>query len=128
MAVIEGWKFPVEVDEKNGKIKTVEDNECIKQDIKIIMGTQYSERKVVPEFGTDIRRFVFDVVDPPFIDDLKKEITDSINQWEEHIDDLNVNVRANSGPICRVDVNVDYITDLEPTQERVSRRVDQNEE
>ena len=74
MAVIEGWKFPVEVDEKNGKIKTVEDNECIKQDIKIIMGTQYSERKVVPEFGTDIRRFVFDVVDPPFIDDLKKKL------------------------------------------------------
>ena len=128
MAVIKGWKFPIQINESNGRIQTVEDNECIKQSVKMILSTQLYERKIVPTFGTDLRKYMFDVVNPTFVSDLKKTITSSINKWEEHILDINVSVEATPGPVCTVNTSVDYITDIEPTQERVIHKVDANEQ
>ena len=128
MAVIKGWKFPIQINESNGRIQTVEDNECVKQSVKMILSTQLYERKIVPTFGTDLRRYMFDVVSPTFVSDLKKTIASSINKWEEHVLDINVSVQATPGPISTVNTSVDYITDIEPTQERVIHKVDANEQ
>lgn len=128
MAVIKGWKFPIQINESNGRIQTVEDNECVKQSVKMILSTQLYERKIVPTFGTDLRRYMFEVVSPTFVSDLKKTIASSINKWEEHVLDINVSVQATPGPISTVNTSVDYITDIEPTQERVIHKVDTNEQ
>ncbi len=125
MAVIKGWKFPVQLDEVTGKIKTVEDNENIKQSIKIILDTQKEERKIVPSFGSNIRSYMFEVVDPIFISDIKRSVSSSIEIWQEHIDDLNVSVKASNGSVAKVEVNIDYITDIEPTQERFTKKFDE---
>lgn len=125
MAVIKGWKFPVQLDEVTGKIKTVEDNENIKQSIKIILDTQKEERKIVPSFGSNIRSYMFEVVDPIFISDIKRSVSSSIETWQEHIDDLNVSVKASNGSVAKVEVNIDYITDIEPTQERFTKKFDE---
>ncbi len=126
MAVIRGWKFPIEVDENTGKIKTVEDNENVKQSIKIILQTQKFERKVVPTFGTDLRAFMFEVVDPAFISMLTGTIRSSLTMWENHIEDLDVSVKASSGPVSEVVANIDYITDITPIQERLTKKLDIN--
>ena len=128
MAVIKGWKFPIQINESNGRIQTVEDNECVKQSVKMILSTQLYERKIVPTFGTDLRKYMFDVVNPTFVSDLKKTVTSSVKKWEEHILDLNVSVEATAGPVCTVNTGIDYITDIEPTQERVIHKVDANEQ
>ncbi len=127
MPVIKGWKFPIQVDEVTGKIKTVEDNENIKQSVRVILETQKYERKIFPNFGTDLRSYMFEVVNPNFISGLRKSIETSLKMWESHIEDLNVAVNASSGPISKVEVAIDYITDIEPTQERVKKRIDSND-
>lgn len=127
MAVIKGWKFPIQVDKVTGKIQTVEDNQNIKQSVRIILETQQYERKIYPNFGTDIRSYMFEIVNPTFISGLKKSIDTSIRLWETHVKDLNVAVNASNGPISKVEVAIDYITDIEPTQERIKKRIDVND-
>ena len=125
MAVLKGWKFPIQLDEVTGKIKTIEDNENIKQSIRIILETQKHERKVVPEFGSNLQSYMFEVVNPTFVSDVKSSVRSAINMWQDHIDDLNVSVKATNGPIAKVEVNIDYVTDLEPTQERITKKLDE---
>ena len=127
MSILKGWKFPIQVDEDTGKIKTIEDNENVRQSIRIILGTQRYERKIVFNFGTDLRAFMFEIVNPEFISTLKEAIISSLKNWENHIRDLNVSIKASMGPISIVEANVDYITDIEPTQERISTRLDAND-
>lgn len=127
MPTLKGWKFPIQVDEETGKICTVEDNENIKQSVKLILETQKRERKIVPQFGTDLRAFMFEIVDPQFISTLKDSITSSLRTWENHIEDMNVSVKATAGPVSIVQASIDYITDIEPTQERVTTRIDAND-
>lgn len=124
---LRGWNFPIEIDKNTGKIKTIEDNANIKQAVKIILGTQKYERKIVPNFGTDLRSFMFEIVDPGLVSTLKNSINSSLKLWESHIRDLNVSVKASSGPISKVEAIVDYITDIEPTQEQISTRIDSND-
>ena len=124
MSVIKGWKFPIQVDEVTGKIKTVEDNEDVKQSIRIILETQKNERKIYPNFGTDLRSYMFEIVDHVFISNIKNTIESSIKMWATHIEDMNVAVNASSGAISKIEVNIDYITDIEPIQERLYKRVD----
>lgn len=125
MSVVKGWKFPIQLDEVTGKIKTVEDNENIKQSIKVILDTQKSERKVVPSFGSNVRSYMFEVVDPIFISDIKRSVRSAIETWQKHINDLNVSVKASNGSVAKVEVNIDYITDIEPTQERLTKKLDE---
>ncbi len=127
MSVIKGWKFPIQVDEVTGKIKTVEDNEDVKQSIRIILETQKNERKIYPNFGTDLRSYMFEIVDHVFISNIKNTIESSIKMWATHIEDMNVAVNASSGAISKIEVNIDYITDIEPIQERLYKRVDKND-
>ena len=126
MATIKGWKFPVQVDKSTGRIMTVEDNENVKQSVNIILMTQKYERKIFPNFGTDMRSYMFEVVDQNFISMIRSTITGSLKKWESHIVDINVNVRASSGPICKVETVIDYLTDITPVQERVSKTMDMN--
>ena len=123
MSTICGWKFPVQVGD-NGKIATVEDNANIKQSVKMILKTNMFERKVVPEFGTDLRSYVFEVADSNTVSRLRKEVMSSVKRWEEHIADLNVSAKTSGGVVSKIDVGVDYITDIEPTQERVIESID----
>lgn len=127
MSVIKGWKFPVQIDKKTGRIMTVEDNENIKQSVRIILGTQKYERKIYPGFGTDLRSFMFEIIDPTLISTLKSSIKSSLNTWEDHIESLNIGVIASAGTVSKLEVSVDYITDIEPTQERVVERLDNND-
>lgn len=119
MSVIKGWKFPIQVDESSGKIKTVEDNENIKQSVKMILETRPYERKIVSDFGTDLRKYMFETINPTTISSLKDDVTNSIQRWESHVQDLNVNVKSETGTVSYLEASVDYITDIEPTQERV---------
>ena len=125
MAVIKGWKFPIQLDEVTGKMKTVEDNENIKQSVRMILETQKEERKVVPDFGSELRSYMFEVVNPTFISDVKRSVRAAIETWQDHINDLNVSVKATNGAIAKVEVNIDYITDIEPTQERITKKLDE---
>ncbi len=123
MAKIRGWGFPIKVDSDTGRIMTVEDNENIKQAIKVILLTQIRERKIVPEFGTNIKSFLFNIVDPIFVSDLKKSVTRALEKWESHIVDLNVSVSTNGGSASTVIINIDYITDISPNPERVTHKM-----
>lgn len=127
MSVIKGWKFPIQVDEVTGKIKTVEDNEDIKQSVRIILETQKNERKIYPNFGTDLRSYMFEVVDHVFISNISNTIESSIKMWATHLEDMNVAVNASSGAVSKIEVNIDYITDIEPIQERIYKRIDKND-
>lgn len=126
MARIRGWSFPVNVDKDTGRIMSTEDNENIKQAIKIILLTQLNERKLLPNFGTNIRSFLFEVVDPTFINDLKESVTKSLKRWETNIRSLNVSIKTDGGSASTVMVNVDYITNISPNQERVSHKISVN--
>lgn len=124
MATIRGWKFPIDVDKTTGRFKAVEDNENIKQSINLILQTEKTERKMRPSFGTRVHQFIFNSIDVPLVNRMADEINNSLETWEDHLEELVVNVRQSEQDIGAVEVEINYITDLSPQQERLVRVFD----
>lgn len=120
MARVRGWKFPIDVDKTTGRIMTIEDNENIKQSIKIIIQTQKFERKMRETFGTDMNSFMFENIDYTLINNIAKEVNRSIKKWERHIEKLAVSVNKSLENVASVNVDINFMTDILPIKEKVS--------
>ena len=114
MGQLNGWAFPVEVDEATGRVKLVEDDSCVRQDIRMIVQTDRGERKMRPNFGAGLNRFLFRNVDLVLVNRMSEALAQSIKLWEEHIAGVNVGVSQVPEDNTQVRVNIEYVTDLEP--------------
>ena len=114
MAQLGGWAFPVEVDEATGRVKMVEDNDCVRQDIRLIVQTDRGERKMRPNFGAGLNRFLFRNVDLVLVNRMSEALAQSIQLWEEHIVGVNAGVAQSPEDNAQVHVSIEYVTDLRP--------------
>ena len=83
-----GFKFPVQVDENTGMVKTSSFEEDIEESIGIILGTQPGERPMSPYFGCPIHAFVFSTMDYTTLSMIEKEVVNSLIMWEPRIKDI----------------------------------------
>ena len=127
MPKIRGWSFPVDVDKSTGKIKMVDDNDNIRQGIRTILKTQKGERKMRPSFGTDMNAFMFSSINLAFVNQMAKEVSQSIRLWEKNLSQLYVNVTQDAEDNSQVNVYVEYVTNILPQLEEISTSLNKND-
>ena len=128
MGQLNGWAFPVEVDEATGRVKLVEDDGCVRQDIRLIVQTDRGERKMRPNFGAGLNRFLFQNVDLVLVNRMSEALAQSIQLWEEHVIGVNVGVTQVPENNTQGRVNIEYVTDLEPNRiQRMEEQAQLNE-
>ena len=74
-----------------------------------------------PNFGAGLNRFMFQNVDLVLVNRMSEAMAQSIRMWEEHIRGANVGVMQSPDNSAAVLVNVEYITDISPTQRQEIR-------
>jgi len=87
-----GFKFPMQVDENTGRVKTSSGEEDIRESIRIILGTQPGERPMSPYFGCAIHSFVFNTADYTTLSMMGKEVVNSLIMWEPRVKDVEAEV------------------------------------
>ncbi len=87
-----GFKFPVQVDENTGRVKTSSHEEDIEESIRIILGTQPGERPMSPYFGCAINSFVFNTADYTTLSMMASEVENALIMWEPRIKDVEAEV------------------------------------
>lgn len=74
--------FPFRNSEEGNFIRlTQTDSEAIKADIVHIILTQKGERLYLPEFGTNLRKFIFEPQDAPTYNDIRREIREAVTTY-----------------------------------------------
>ena len=69
-----------------------------------------------PNFGAGLNRFMFQNVDLVLVNRMSEAMAQSIRMWEEHIRGANVGVMQSQEDSAAVLVNIEYITDINPTR------------
>lgn len=103
-----GWKFPVKLDLTTGRIKTSAYKEDVAESIKIILMTKKGERMMNPNFGCNINKFMFGILDITTLRQIELEVIEALNQWEHRIDNLEVQVVESKACKGQVLVNIKY--------------------
>lgn len=104
-----GWKFPVEVDETTGRIRTSSYEEDIKEAIKIIMMTRKGERMMMPDFGCEIHNYVFETMDVSVLVRMEEEILRALIMWEPRIIEPEVHITMDPEQEGKLNVQVKYV-------------------
>jgi phage baseplate assembly protein W len=86
----EGWRFPVGVDPATGRLCGARSEEDIQQAVRLILMTGKGERMMEPEFGCDLRRYLFGTVDYTTRAELEQEVRQALIRWEPRITDVEV--------------------------------------
>lgn len=104
-----GWKFPVKVDEQNGRVLVSEYEEDIVEAIRIIIMTRKGERVMRPDFGCEIHDHLFDVIDYTMLKQMEGKVQNALIYWEPRITDIEVTAEANPEHENLVDIHIAYV-------------------
>lgn len=77
---------------QSGDINVVENQFAVKQSIITIINTPKGTRLFEPEFGCDVRRFLFEPMDSQTSTDIKDSVKGSIGRYEPRVEVVDVNV------------------------------------
>lgn len=81
-----GWSFPPEFNDQLREPVMVSDEEDISQSLWILLKTSPGERLMLPEYGCNLRNFVFTGIDATSIALMKEMISTAIIKFEARID------------------------------------------
>lgn len=105
--------FPFENSENGGYVKMSETTLiAIRSDLLHLILTQKGERYYLPDFGTNLRKYLFDQNDNLVMSDIKHEINDALQKYLPKLRVDDVDVKQNENDPRRADVRLFYtITD-----------------
>ncbi len=85
-----GWAFPVQFDPEGGTTVMAEDVDDINQSLYILFTTEIGERVMQPEFGSALKRMLFESINEHFITYMRLVLTKSITVFEARIQPLSI--------------------------------------
>lgn len=103
-----GFKFPVQVDEITGKMKTSAYEEDIKEAIYLILMTKKGERIMNPEFGCGVHEYAFGTMDYTSLSLMENEVREALTLWEPRIINVNVDLTVDDEKDSCVLISIDY--------------------
>ncbi|MCR4745451.1 MAG: GPW/gp25 family protein [Lachnospiraceae bacterium] len=102
-----GWKFPIQIDKRTGKIAVSTLEENIEESIRIILSTYRGERVMRNEFGTNIPDYIFAPVNYTEKETIAYELNQQLLIDEPRIRDIEIEC-SDSGIDGRLDISVSY--------------------
>ncbi|MDI9339683.1 MAG: GPW/gp25 family protein [Sediminibacterium sp.] len=101
-----GWSFPPRFEKAGSGIVMVSDEEDIRQSLTILFNTSSGERIMRPEYGCNIRSFLFRSIDNSFQNYMKDTIINAILKYESRIivNDLLIDTSAYTDGIVVLDL------------------------
>ena len=103
-----GWKFPVTVDPATGRILDSSYEEDIAEAVRLILLTGRGERMMKPEFGCNIRSYMFDYLDYTTQVQLEQEVENALIRWEPRITDIQVEAQWSEDSTC-IYIHISYV-------------------
>lgn len=103
-----GWGFPPKFT-KNGKdLELVSGVDDVKQSLEIIFSTAINERLKYPDYGCDLKKFMFDAVDYSMVTELQQMLTEAVIKYEPRVEVQKIIVTAKEDNAHHLYVNIDY--------------------
>lgn len=102
-------QFPFQ-DDPDGKFLKMNDEskKAIKSDLMHLLMTNKGERLYMPDFGANLRQYIFEQNDTPSWDGIRNEINDAVRKYIPNLIINNLSTTQSEDNIHAVVVRIDY--------------------
>lgn len=104
-----GWKFPIRVDKRSGKIAMSSMEDDIKEAVGIIINTHVGERVMRPSFGSRAMDYVFESNAAGFEQQIRNDLESALILCEPRIRDVAVTVSRSEEAAGVANIYVNYV-------------------
>lgn len=102
---MENMAFPFAISEN--RVKTADYAESVRQSVQVILLTGKGERLLLPDFGTNLKKYIFEPLGATTYEIIRTEILNALYEWEDRIRDIDVVQEENENSGC-LNVTVSY--------------------
>ncbi|MBQ1924813.1 MAG: GPW/gp25 family protein [Proteobacteria bacterium] len=102
-----GFSFPMQIDALGGT-ELSSDNDNIRQNMMLILGTAPGERMCRPTFGCAIHDILFEPNTLVTAAKIEYEVKKSLLEFEPRISDLEVHAMPDDSEVSRMNVTISY--------------------
>ncbi|MBV8659987.1 MAG: GPW/gp25 family protein [Burkholderiales bacterium] len=103
-----GWQFPLHFNARTKRVAMVTGVEDVEESLRILMATYPGERVMLPAYGCNVRRMVFETLSENTLTELKETIRKAILFFEPRITVLQLDLTLTDPLEGRLDVSLDY--------------------
>ena len=88
---------------------TTTENDAIRSDLMLLILTNKGERLYMPDYGTDLKRYLFNPMDSVTQSDIKQNISESVAKYMPNLTIDNVNITVDDTQVNRYNVEIKYV-------------------
>ncbi len=114
-----GWAFPPEFEESSCEVSMVEEDNDIQESLNILLGTVPGERIMVPEYGCDLNKYIFEELDNTLTTFIKDLITTAILNYEPRITLNKVKIEGTEALEGIMYITIDYTIIITNTRSNI---------
>jgi len=102
----QGWAFPVRL-QTEGRVALSRYEDDVREAILLILETNHGERMMRPEFGANLRDFLFRPMNTTTMAMVRHRVEEALITWEPRIDRVEVSNVPGTEP-GRLDIEIRY--------------------
>ena len=104
-----GWSFPPTFKTSlGGQVEMTSDEVDIDQSLEILLSTALGERVMLPEYGTNLERLLFEPLNTTTITYMRKLLTRAILKYEPRIEVEQIDLEGSNSLEGLVNIRIDY--------------------
>ena len=94
-----------------------EDNSAIKSDLMHLILTRKGERLYMPDFGTDLMKYIFEINDETTKENIRTDINDTVRKYIPNLTVTSIDVENSTSSEHKVILRINYTVTEEAFQE-----------
>lgn len=102
-----GWKFPPRLDAR-GRFELAHQEQDVEEAIQIILRTNKGERRMRPEFGSELFRLMFMPNDVATAGLAKRYVREALARWEPRIEVMDVDAGPDPDNPAQLNLSIKY--------------------
>ncbi len=107
-----GWSFPPTFSRRAAEVVMVSGEADIKESLWVLFSTALGERVMLPEYGCEMQKLVFQNVTSNWLTSLETVVRQAILTWEPRVDVESVKANQVAGEDGLVTITVSYVVRL----------------
>jgi phage baseplate assembly protein W len=103
-----GWAFPIQFNANTNSVEMSAEEQDIRESLFIILMTEFGERVMRPNFGSQINESVFGAIDSITLNRIEDQVFNAILEWEPRVSLNEVIIDDQHLYDGRLDIKIDY--------------------
>lgn len=104
-----GWRFPPQFSKNGGNVLLASDEDDVRQSMEILLSTLLGERLYHPDFGCDLKRFIFEEVNNALVTEIQEMIATAVYTYEPRVEIQEITVTEAEESVYTLVITVNYL-------------------